>query len=205
MLIQKIATLAAALLLLGATPQSNIRELCRQRVAGHYLSIFDSIERDKQLLILVETHLTDIKAALELENKKFHDLSEKLRQAPFDADLMTRTAQASAMVRQYEAAKADQEMLQSKSRRQLAVEQEVKDTFKHRLEGVFVFEKVNNSAGYDFQLRYKTACPKFRQSCPIEGTERQALIDSFGGDPLPIECQKYTGILRSDGTSPIKE
>jgi hypothetical protein len=194
-IIQRIAIAITIFLTFSATPQSNIRELCRQRVAGAYLSIFDRTERGKQLLILAETRLSEIRTALGIERKKLRELTQKLQQSPFDEAVMNLAAQSGSTVKQLEAAKTDQESLQDKTRAQLQTDLETIKALKQKLEKVFEFEKVDNSAGYNFRLRYKTACPKFRQSCPLEVGDRQPLIDIFAGEIPPLDCQRYTGIL----------
>ncbi len=191
----RIAAIAAFCLSASATPPTNLRELCRQRVAGYYLSIFDRTERSKQLLTLTAQRRKEIDSALAKEKKKSSEQRVALAQAPFDQDLMNHSEQSQSTIRQLESAQQDQMALQSSAEAQIKVDSAELANLKFKIEKVFKFEKVEETAGYNFRLSYHSPCPKFRQSCPLEAQYREPLLKIFADYTAPIECQRYTGII----------
>jgi hypothetical protein len=184
----------AAILTLSATPQANLRELCRQRVAGQYLSIFDRAERAKQLLTLTKSKLGEMQLALKSEEARRDRITAELRDSPFDPNIASRATQAEASVRQILAALSDQQKLAKDAAADLAAVARSEGELKKRLGELFKFENVEVSSGYKFRLAYKRDCPKIRHSCPLDPDEKDALLKIFDGGEVPEVCTRYSGM-----------
>ncbi|MEZ4743695.1 MAG: hypothetical protein R3B45_14835 [Bdellovibrionota bacterium] len=177
----------------GQIPQTNIRELCRKRVSGIYLTSFDKNERAKALIEITQQKLKQLEKPLFTAKKQLESLKQKEKYSKFDLETNNKIDQTSDRIKQIENTIVDQKKLYESAKKDYKESSVHMNGLKTKIEKVFNFVKVNNSAGYKFTLEYRDKCPKFRFVCPLPKESSELLLKIFDNKQVPESCLKYSG------------
>ena len=169
----------------------DIRELCRMRIAGHYLKTVSSVERLAGYVVSLKTKLTTLEKS-ERENRGKLEKLRLLREKNlYDYDVE----------RTYRSQKDLYDLLQKRITNDTKTLQKVqtslkeavqkRDTFKKKLLKVFTIKKNPDSKGYDIKVDYKHTCHEFDFLCPLP--KNQALqLKKILAKKTPEPCLRYS-------------
>lgn len=181
--------------------QTNIREGCRQEMAGAYLKTYDDREKNRTLIVQVKDALKSLEGPLQTA-REAHATQVKIAKASaYSAQHAADEQQAESRVNTLVSQKLDYEMMlqQAMAATETLIAKE--KSLKQSLAKVFTFERVGDTAdgGYPIRLDYRASCPKFRHVCPLPAMQRRDLlaIDVDGG--TPESCRRYAMVKEKPG------
>ncbi|MFK7872831.1 MAG: hypothetical protein AB8C84_06610 [Oligoflexales bacterium] len=178
-----------------ATDEPNLREICRKRVAGLYLKIHDEAELAGQVLKhnrkSIKTHQQALKKLGE-ELLKTKSLNKKM---PYDSKRFHFEHSLEQKIDLLKENLIHYKTSQKKIIEQLKNRALKKSYLKKKISQIFIFEKRDkNIFGYPFQIMWKSSCPKWRLSCPLDRKTAQKLINIWA-DATQNSCHKYSNMI----------
>ncbi len=167
--------------------KTGLRELCRREIAGIYLKAFDEKEEARGVVSFAQGN----KGRLEVELKGTES---------FLSSLPLETAEDRQNKESLEAKRSSLLLSLEESTKAIAVYQtkfSERETEVSRILGVlgslFVLEPFSGP-GYPWMLNFRTPCPPYRVSCPLNTKDKEALLAIDKQIPLPLACQRYKDI-----------
>lgn len=172
----------------------NLREQCRQAVAGPYLSAYDRHQKAKQQLLNVVAQRTETKTKLDRLEAEYEQLREIESKKRFDIGLAAQKNQLIQTLGTYRSqlkAYADLETAANDDQKRFAAEQE---SIRKAMGSIFQITNLpakDAAAGYPFRVDYKHTCNQYRRLCPLPVAMARELqtIKILGTTPVP--CQRY--------------
>lgn len=178
--------------------RTNVREACRQAVAGGYLKQYDEREKLRTYVRTVKEQVETTADAVKKARKAFEAAKAAAEKETFELALANKRDEASATLQTLEAQQRDYEDLKSEAEKTLAKATENEDALKKKIVKVFVFERVEDrpDGGYPIHLAYKSACPKFRHLCPLPREEAEKLTQIEVDGEAPDACVRYASLSK---------
>ena len=197
--------------------RENLREACRKIVAGEWLSILDEKVQAEGWLKAIDAKSVRTRQELEKQRVKLEDLKKKTRSGEFRPGESTERDVAAGMVLSLEGDLAANEALRGPAVARLASAESRQKTFEAKMAPTFIIRKLdtaNNknddprrddaattknqggrSAGYPFEVDWRSPCPKWRFQCPLPPEQAAALRRMFQDQPTTHEaCIRYSSI-----------
>lgn len=174
----------------------NVREACRQEVAGAYLRTYDERERSADYLRALARHGNETKQALAQARKNAEAAKAASLSQGFDLTAQGQADDAQSIVQNLAGQLAEIEKLQRSTEATLNKASTREKILKASISKVFVFERTGDKpdGGYPFRIDYRDGCPKYRALCPLPTAAAAALanleIDGF----VPEACARYAGL-----------
>ncbi len=178
--------------------QTNVREACRQAVAGGYLKVYD--EREK-LTVYVKSLEEQVKAtdvALAKARVELAKAKDAAAKQSFDLAVASRRDEAATTVQNLESQRADYLALKVKSVDSLAKAKTGEHDLKLTVDKVFAFERTEDKAdgGYPIQIAYRSPCPKYRHLCPLPPRDAELLVKIIVDGASPEACGRYASLSK---------
>lgn len=176
----------------------NVREACRQAVAGAYLKVYDERERLKTYMRALAYQLKDLEAAAGKSKGELARLERQAKETTFEVSLATRRDEAAASVGVFESQIAEAKKLRSDAATSLDQQVAAEKELRVAIERVFTFQRMDDKpdGGYPLTLTYKSDCPKYRYLCSLPAKDVDNLKLIRPGGKLPEECERYAGLSR---------
>ncbi len=178
--------------------RTNMREACRQAVAGGYLKQYDEREKLRTYVRSLKEQVETTSAAVKKARKAFDAAKAAAEKQTFELALANKRDEALASLQTLEAQQKDYEDLKGEAEKTLAKATENEDALKKRIVKVFVFERVEDrpDGGYPIHLAYKSACPKYRHLCPLPRDEAEKLTEIELDGQAPDVCVRYASLSK---------
>jgi hypothetical protein len=173
--------------------QVNIREGCRQSIAGAYLHAHDEHERLQGYIVTIKEQLSSAKIAAAKADTEAKTAAVVLAKNTYDTDLASKNDAAASMARTMRAQVKDYQELLTQASQQLPAAEAAEKKLRQQILKVFNIERLPDppKGGYPFRITYRSECPKYRALCPLPNKEREALLEIRVDGTLPESCQRY--------------
>ncbi len=187
-----------AVLARPAEYRTNIREACRQAVAGGYLKQYDEREKLRTYVKTLKEQVGATAAAAKKAKKAFEVAKAAAEKQTFELALAQKRDETTITLQTLETQQKDYEDLQAEAEKTLAKATENEAALKKRIVKVFVFERLEDrpDGGYPIHLAYKSACPKFRHLCPLPRGEAEKLTEIEVDGEVPDACVRYASLSK---------
>lgn len=176
----------------------DLREACRQAIAGEYISAFDGVKTSKAYLSEVEKMLTRLEAALAAEEKTLKVLRNKVERVTYDVQLSDQVIHQNEKVNALVSTlKLYKEQLGTAKEKILIVKHR-EEYLKTHIESVFNIIK-SKGAGQDYPtaIEFKAGCPKYRHMCSLPLSYHDALERILLRDDAAEVCKRYINFSKS--------
>lgn len=172
----------------------DIRESCRQDVAGLYLKSIDEFQQAKKLTVAIERSLVRLEKEAGLEQHRFETEQAKSEKAAFDATeamMLRRIKERVTRFRNLENQKKDE---RSKATKDEELKKKKLTELSAKVKKVFIFEYLDKNTAKEYPdfIRFKSTCPEFRFLCPLPPQDRSRLLEIFAPHQLSVACQRYS-------------
>ncbi len=181
----------------GGASDPNIREACRSAVAGLYLQIFDELQRDRGMVRSLDVKIPELQKELKKSESRWQVAKQKVDTSDYDPKL---SAEETATRSRFEAVRSvlrEQEGVRE-SAAKLAEDRTVQEKeLRMRIEKVFTITQKPQPLPdiYQFDVEYRSPCPKYRFVCPLPREHAKALREIFAGRQLPTACERYANVI----------
>jgi hypothetical protein len=177
----------------------NLREQCRQAVAGAYLNAFDESRRTEEYARSLVEALAKVDAALVTARAAAKQAASSAASAQFDADTAFASDQRAAELRTLEAQRADYDKLRTEAQAKLATLELAERALKAKLDPLFTIERAQDAegGGYPVRLDYRSPCPKFRALCALPYDEALALAQLDVPGATLESCRRYASLSKA--------
>ncbi|MDD9950389.1 MAG: hypothetical protein OXT67_02380 [Zetaproteobacteria bacterium] len=184
----------------GIVPSGNIRSRCRQRFAGHYMSLYDQAHGGQKKYQDLQRKMKQIKQEVHRLQQKLLVISEQIYSRPLDADLqMQRDSVTYAMLR------FEQAQRQMKHTSQL-IRKNIREAHRQiamlnlKMQGIFILTKIlEDHGGWGYKIVYAKKCGVYDGTCPLSAQDAQKLLGLHSVDfELPRACRLYAHYLQED-------
>ena len=175
--------------------QVNVREGCRQAIAGAYLAAYDEHERAINYIVTLKEQTKALKAASTKAQAQAKTAAAALAEHSYDVDRASRNDDAASAARVMESQLKEYQTLLDESQRRIPEVAAREKKLRDQIVKVFNIERADDATkgGYPFRLNYRNTCPKYRALCPLPEKEREHLLEIKIDGVVPEECQKYAG------------
>jgi len=174
----------------------NLRELCRERVAGLYLNLVDQVAIAQPRLELLKKKSATLIKEKKTTGSNLTKSKELLKSNPTDIALRDRVqAEESKLATMVYLLEENQ-----KTSAQISLEWETSKNalkkFEQSLGPVFVITKIldKRPRGYPFKVEYARPCQRFEEGCALNAKEKEHLRSMFKQLEMPESCEKYLNI-----------
>lgn len=178
--------------------QVNVREGCRQAIAGGYLRVYDERERLRTYIIALEDQLKELKPLVASALKADEKAAKAMEKATFDTEIAAQRGEAASHVKALKAQQQETEILKTQAQKdhQKYIAEEA--ALRAAILTVFIFERTEDKpdGGYPVHLKYRAACPKYRHLCPLPAKDVTSLVAIKIEGKLPEECHRYAGLSK---------
>ena len=187
-----------ALLLLPASLKAtaddtkfDLRELCRKRVAGHYLSTLDELNHARGLIKASEKRLQSISSRITTKQGSMIKLKEHVRTKSFDSMQFRRYHNSKREVESLIFARTQEQRIFQQNKVRARDKKLFLKTLTEKIKKVFTIKVgKKKTPGYNIEISYLHVCKRFRLNCSLPKTQRLALVDIFP-TRVPKECAGY--------------
>ena len=144
--------------------QTNVREACRQAIAGGYLKAYDEKEKLRVYVKSLGEQVVATEAALVKAKKELENAKAKAAQVDFDLGLAAKRDEAATAVQNLELQSQNYQALKKQAAQDFDKAKAGEQDLKKLVDRVFVFDRQGDhpDGGYPIHINYKSACPKFR-------------------------------------------
>ena len=174
----------------------NLREACRQAVAGEFMSAYDAHKTSAGYLKELEEMLQRVNTAVKVEKLVMQELSKKVENVAYDVELADRVIQQKEKVKSLEETAllyADQ---MTNAREKLVVMTNRADYLKKSIQPVFDIVWSGDSRNYPVGVKYKVDCPKYRSMCPLPLKYHDQLKKIMLKDDSELACTRYVSFSK---------
>ncbi len=169
-----------------------VREICRRKLAGYYLTNKDKAGRLKTYYNHLYKRAKETEAAMRLTEKAVEAAEQSLLQASYDEDKIERFELHQNRYARLKSAFDQQMQISEKAKIDYQAVSKKIESIEKRLFAVFRLKEVDTPSGvYPFHLVYQSPCSKYRANCPLPPEQAKALKNIIGEDETPIECNRY--------------
>ncbi len=174
----------------------NLRELCRERVAGVYLTLYDEVASSgprRQVLKKRNQTLQKEKKAHEAILTKTKEL---LKSKPTDIPLRDQIEVLESKLAAFASILEENQNSISKISSELEAKSSTLKDLQKKLPPVFEIVKIpgKNPKGYPFRIDYVTPCRRFQDGCALNSAAKQQLKVILKNQEMLEDCQKYVNI-----------
>ena len=171
-----------------ASSPNDFREICRKSVASKLISLYDEINLAKkhqvlsnEVLVKLKKKSEEIDALLQKEKKQESKLN------PFEH---SEGAVLSTKKQELVRTMSQQKILFQKYKSQEALKTTHFDSFKKRVEQVFIIEtSATINLGYSLNVKWKTMCPQFETNCKLNSQDSMYLNSLIKDLGLHTTCR----------------
>jgi hypothetical protein len=178
--------------------QVNIRESCRQTIAGAYLKVYDERERLRTYIIALNDQLKNLAPLLESARKADIAAAKALEKAAFETDVIAKRGEAASQLKSLEDQHREAQDLKAKAEKDHKKYVAEEAALRAAILPVFSFERLEDKpdGGYPVHLHYRSGCPKYRHLCPLPARDTAALLSIKIDGKVPEPCERYAGLSR---------
>lgn len=178
--------------------RTNMREACRQAVAGGYLKAYDEKEKLRIYVKSLKDQLDATKGAVATARKAFEKAKAAAAAQAFDLALAGKRDETATTLQTLEAQQRDYADLHDEALRTLGKALDDEVALKKLVEKVFVFERVEDrpDGGYPIRIAFKSPCPKYRHLCPLPRNEAEHLVKIPVDGAPPEICVRYANLSK---------
>ncbi len=178
--------------------RTNMREACRQAVAGGYLKQYDEREKLRTYVKSLKEQVEATATAAKKAKKAFEAAKAAAEKQTFELALAQKRDETAMTLQTLETQRKDYEDLQAEAEKTLAKATENEEALKKLIVKVFVFERLEDrpDGGYPIHLAYKSACPKFRHLCPLPREDAEKLTQIEVDGEAPDACVHYASLSK---------
>jgi len=172
---------------------AGVRELCRSELSGRMITASSDQKMYEDLVLSLKESLEPMsveRKRLESDHDKKSNSKDK-GNIYSEQELNQLKTRMNALGQQISELKTEQE----KAKSNLNLAKEKVKTLESQLKKLFEFTRVQEpEAGLmTWRLDYKSACPKYRENCPLSEHMRSHLRSILGSE-TPENCVKYSYI-----------
>jgi hypothetical protein len=178
----------------------NLRNSCRERVAGIHLNYVDQnvtvgpridTLKKKNKSIQLEINKTEKILTKSKDLLNSHATDIKLRDT-----IQSNEAKLAGMAAVIE---ENKKVIESSLKQQVIFQKQLED-FRAKLPPVFKIVHLSGkkAKGYMMQIEYTRECPRFQTGCPLTLKEKELVRKVFTGIEMPESCEKFLNL--SDGS-----
>lgn len=174
----------------------NVREGCRQSIAGAYLKVYDEKERLRTLIRALTEQTSGLKPLLDAARRDDRLAAETLAKASFEADVAARRGATAAHLQALEEQLKDTEAQLAKAQKEHAAAVLEEARLRAQISPVFEIKRTQDKpdGGYPLELIYRADCPKYRHLCPLPDKLAESLARIRIDEGLPEACQRYLSL-----------
>lgn len=174
----------------------NVREACRQELAGAYLKVYDDLERNRTLIVQAKGALKDLEASLKKAVAEKAEAAKAAEGTNFSVEKSEKKQQAESRVAILSSQCDEYRTILNTSIAATPELAKKEQALKQELAKVFTFERLGDKedGGYPIHLNYKTTCPKFKHLCSLPPAMRRDLLTIKIDDGTPEVCRRYGAI-----------
>jgi len=174
----------------------NLRELCRERVAGIYLTLLDEVAISEPRLEMLKKKNQTLLKEQKVTATNLTKTKELLKTRSTDIPLRDKNEALESKQAAIVSSIEDNQ----KSIKEISLDLDSKrKAFKRmqsHLSPVFELIKISgkNPKGYPFRIEYGKPCARFQDGCGLSQADKQRLRALFQDQEMPEACQKYVNI-----------
>jgi hypothetical protein len=146
----------------------DLRESCRQAVAGEYISAYDGVKAGRTTLVQVDDMRSRVQKALKDAETELAALRSKVERVSYDVALSDRLIQQGEKVKALASTLAIYQEQADTARAKLVIIENREAILRKSIESVFAIVRGRDSdKNYPLEVRFRADCPKFRFMCPL--------------------------------------
>lgn len=178
----------------GQTIDSNIRESCRKRVSGLYLTTWNRYIMSERAHKLTSENLLKTNKAIEENETKLDKILKSDARKKFDYKIAEEEQILTNLIKSLKYSQSQQIELASKSKTNFTQSKHELNDLQNRIQKIFHIKKVGvGKEAQSYDIQFVKACPKYRYVCPLSREDAAMLKNIFTEDNFPEDCQKYAG------------
>jgi hypothetical protein len=175
----------------------NLREACRQAVAGEYMSAHDAHQTSASYLKEIEVMAIRVSTALQVERKTLLALSKKVENVSYDVELSDQVIQQKEKVNALEATHDLYTDQIATAREKLIVMSNRAEYLRKSIQTVFDIVWSKDQKKYPVGVKYKVECTKYRSMCPLPKQYHEPLKQIVLRDDSELACARYISFSKS--------
>ena len=178
---------------LPASYQVNIREGCRQAVAGGYLQAYDERERVTAYIATLKQQISELKTASDKAEVEAKKAAAALASHTFDTELAAKNDTEATVAKSLNDQWKDYQNLLEHAQAELPAAVAKEKKLHDQIVKVFNLERGEEKAdgGYPIKITYRSSCPKYRALCPLPREYWDNLLDIVIDGAIPEPCRRY--------------
>ncbi len=192
-----LATLKAGPAIAIPPPKEfNLREACRQAVAGEYMSAYDAHKTSDGYLKELEAMTQRVATAANVEKLVLQELNKKVENVSYNVELSDQVIQQKEKVKALEETHdlyIDQLAI---AREKLIAMTNRADYLKKNIQTVFDIVWSGDVRNYPNGVKYKVECPKYRSMCPLPLKYHEHLKKIMLKDDSELACARYVSFSK---------
>ena len=174
----------------------NLREACRQAVAGEYMSAFDTHKTSTSYLQELEAMAQRVSTAVKVEKIVLQELNKKVENVAYDVELSDQMIQQKEKVKALEETHGLYVDQLAVAREKLIVVANRADYLKKNIQTVFDVVWSSDVRSYPTGVTYIAACPKYRSMCPLPLKYHEDLKKMMLKDDSELACSRYVSFSK---------
>ncbi len=179
----------------------NLRELCRERVAGIYLTLYDEVASTGPRLQLLKERNQTLQREKKTQGEILTKTKELLKSKPTDIPLRDQIEILESKLAAFADIINENQKSISKNAGELKAKKLALKNLQASLPPVFEIVKISGKdpKGYPFKIEYATPCRRFHEGCALSSAGKQQFKVIFKNQEMPEACQKYVNISEAPG------
>ncbi len=174
----------------------NLREACRQAVAGEYMSAYDAHKTSADYLKILEAMAQRVSTAVKVEKLVVQELNKKVENVSYNVELSDQVLQQKEKVKALEETHDLYVDQLTNAREKLIVMSNRSDYLKKNIQTVFDIVWSGDERNYPVGVKYKADCTKYRSMCPLPIKYHEHLKKIMLKDDAELACARYVSFSK---------
>ncbi|MBI2603402.1 MAG: hypothetical protein HYW48_10140 [Deltaproteobacteria bacterium] len=172
--------------------ESNLREACRARVAGQYLSVYDKVKIAEANVEFLKGKRKKLVEELDKVRVRLGAIEPQIRREFYDISLQEEKAELLATISRLESTIRESQSALVVYENDVLRFRDEEATLKQQIMLLFVLKPMTGSGGgYPFRWEYQDSCPVYNESCDLSPARARLLAAVFEGYEYPEVCRKF--------------
>lgn len=174
----------------------DVREECRARLAGLFLSAHNDLKMVEDAAVSLEKKVDSLQKGEATASQQLQSARKETEKKDYDAARLEALDAAKYRLASIQEQSSQNKSLLGQAKKELSQKKQDVEKMRSTLLSLFTMTPVTvgKDGGYTFDLQYRHKCSQFQTLCPLPLPQATSLSHLLPKELLPESCWKYSQI-----------
>lgn len=185
------------LLAKSISKKDNLREICRKKIAGLYLTTYDEKQKLETFLASLKKKLPALNKGLAESKSQLTTVKKLIQENDYSLERLEKKDLLTNRIQALEENLQTNQNLQNHYKEKLSTLSSQLKFIHDKINPIFEIKGNNKQSGkYSISIDYRFKCSKYHQYCLLPANQAKILKNILGEQETPLSCTRYASFLK---------